>query len=76
MAAVAVAAPLAEQEMFLVRLTEPLAVAEPAQRKSILRGFIKNVTVNLPNVAIEYQLPLPTQAPADVTCIDGSTKVV
>jgi hypothetical protein len=46
-----------------------------AERKSILRSFVKSVTIALPTIAIEYLLPLPyNPALKNSTCMGAYTE--
>lgn len=71
--------PIAEADAirYAESLRHVIYLAEPDQRKSLLRGFIKSITVNLPTVTIEYNLPLSNQpnqtSPIDMTHITSAT---
>jgi site-specific DNA recombinase len=62
-------------QAYVSELRYLLDLAEPEQRKSMLRSFVKRITVNVPNVTIEYTLPVPESAQTPVTCIDKDSVV-
>ncbi len=43
-------------------LTEALCLGEISGRKSFIRSFVKKITVNYPELELEYTFPLPTKA--------------
>ena len=57
--------PISEQEveMYVADLCFFLQFAELPEQKSIMRSFIKSVKIDLPQVTIEYTLPLPNRKP-------------
>ena len=69
--------PLHEADVMrqVYQLQHVLADAEPEARKSMLRSFIKSITVKLPTVTIEYTLPMAGKSGIDMTCIDKDIDV-
>ena len=43
-------------------LIETLSLREISERKSFIRSFVKRITVNYPELELEYTFPLPTKA--------------